>query len=217
MQPALEWCIPLQKLDITKVHLGPLTSRLNREKKPMALLSYKDAHVVMPIVTVLLPHLVIDNYNATNGRLDLVLDASWMSEKFTTLQNSLLHMIGSNQLNWFGMNQYSMEELQRFFQPMVEGGILHLYCPTLLQDKRKGVGAIRVWKEGSWIDGVRPGLLVKGEKIRVALQIQGMSLQLGNMDSNWTGRSRLQHRVLAILLQPPKTPECLIEESHETC
>jgi hypothetical protein len=140
-----------------------------------------------------------------------------MSAKFIALQTNLLHMIGNNQMNWFGVNQYSTEELQRFFQPMVDNSILHLYCPTLLQDKRKGSGAIRIWKEGAWMEGVRPGLLVKGEKIRVALQIQGMSLQLGNMDFNWTGRSRLQHRVLAILIQPPKIPECLIQESHETC
>ena len=86
---------------------------------------------------------------------------------------------------------------------MIDGNKLHLYCPSTLVEKRKGGGIIKVWKEGSWIEGVRPGLFVPGQKIRVALQIQGISLQLMN-DSLWTGRSRLQHRILGIFLQTPK-------------
>jgi hypothetical protein len=86
----------------------------------------------------------------------------------------------------------------------VEGNKLHLYCPSTIVEKRKGAGVIKLWKEDSFVEGVRPGLLIPGQRVRVVLQLQGISLQLGVADNEWTGRSRLQHRVVCILIQSPK-------------
>ncbi len=199
----MEWCVPLQKLEVTKIVLGNLQTRPNRETKPIAPLGYIDGAMVMPVLTVLLPHLVIDSYNSADGRLELLLDSPQSIGKLSSIQTGLVTSITNSQHSWFGTRKYSQTEINDLFQPMIDGNKLHLYCPSTLVEKRKGAGVIKVWKEGSWIEGVRPGLFVPGQKIRVALQIQGISLQVTG-DSLWTGRSRLQHRILGIFLQSPK-------------
>ncbi len=200
----MEWAVPLQKLELSKIRLGNVSIRPNREKKPMVPLAYLDGQMVMPILTILLPHLTVDSYNSATGRLDLLLDTPWVTTKLNSIQTSLLNATSQSQTSWFGKRQFSNEELYNLFQPMVEGNKLHLYCPSTLMEKRKGNGVIRIWKDDSWIEGVRPGLLIPGQRVRVGLQLQGISLQLGTTDNEWTGRCRLQHRVLGILIQTPK-------------
>lgn len=200
----MEWCIPLQKLELGKIKLGTLAIRPNREKKPMIPLSYTDGQINMPILTLLLPHLTVDSYNSANGRLELILDNSMTETKLKSIQDSLLVSLVNSQISWFGKKDFSYDDIYNLFQPMVEGNKLHLYCPSTLVEKRKGNGVIKLWKDDSFIEGVRPGLLVPGQRVRVALQLQGISLQLGMNDNQWTGRSRLQHRVVCILIQTPK-------------
>jgi hypothetical protein len=211
----MEWCVPLQKLELGKINHGGLITRVNREKKPMVPLSYVDGQVTMPVLTILLPHLLIDSYNPANGRLELAMTTTWVSSKLTAIQTSLLEVICASQLAWFGANKFTREEVYRLFQPMVENNKLHLYCPSTLQEKRKGMHGIRIWKDGVWTEDVQPGVLARGQIIRVTLQIQGISLQMGVSDTFWTGRARLQHRILGILIQAPRTPECLIQSSEE--
>ena len=211
----MEWCVPLQKLEINKISVGSLITRVNREKKPMVPLSYVDGQVTMPVLTILLPHLIIDSYNPANGRLELAMMTNWIASKLTAIQTSLLEVICASQVAWFGTSKFSREEVYRLFQPMVEGNKLHLYCPSTLQEKRKGMNGIRIWKDGVWVEDVQPGFLTRGQIVRVTLQIQGMSLQMGINDTSWTGRARLQHRILGILVQAPRTPECLIQSSEE--
>ena len=200
----MEWCIPLQKLELNKIRLGSLAIRPNREKKPMIPLSYSDGQMNMPIFTLLLPHLTVDSYNSANGRLELLLENSWIETKLVSLQDSLLTSLSASQISWFGQKDFKYDEIYNLFQPMVEGNKLHLYCPSTIVEKRKGAGVIKLWKDDSFVEGVRPGLLVPGQRVRVALQLQGISLQLGTTDNQWTGRSRLQHRVVCILVQSPK-------------
>jgi hypothetical protein len=211
----MEWCVPLQKLELNKISVGSLITRVNREKKPMVPLSYVDGQVTMPVLTILLPHLIIDSYNPANGRLELAMMTNWIASKLTAIQTSLLEVICASQVAWFGTSKFSREEVYRLFQPMVEGNKLHLYCPSTLQEKRKGMNGIRIWRDGMWVEDVQPGVLTRGQIVRVTLQIQGMSLQMGINDTSWTGRARLQHRILGILVQAPRTPECLIQSSEE--
>lgn len=210
----MEWCLPLQKLELNKIRLGNLSIRPNREKKPMVSLGYSDGQMNMPVLTLLLPHMVVDSYNSANGRLDLLLESSWVTNKLTSVQNSLLMALTNSQISWFGKRDFEFDDIYNLFQPMIEGNKLHLYCPSTLVEKRKGNGVIKLWKDDSWIEGVRPGLLVQGQRVRVALQLQGISLQLGTTDNQWTGRSRLQHRVLGILIQTPK-PSSLLSEGPQ--
>lgn len=207
-----EWCVPLQKLETSKVVVGNIMTRMNREKKPIAPIGYTDTNIKMPVLTLLLPHGSVDTYNPISGRLDLLADQSWFYMKIQALQTTLLTSVFANQQQWFGGNVFSQEEINRLFQPILNGNALQLYCPSTPQEKRKG--GIRIWKDGVWDDGVEPGLFTRGQRIRVVLQIQGISLQVGVSDGNWTGRSRLQHRILGILIQSPKIPKCLIQSSE---
>lgn len=200
----MEWCVPLQKMEVGKIRIGTLTNRANKEKKPLAPLAYLDGQMIMPVLSLLLPHLVVDCYNPTTGRLDLTVDSPWIMNKIQAIQTSLINAIHSNQQAWFGSHTFNSTNISSLFQPMIEGNKLHLYCPSTLVEKRKGGGSIKVWKENEWLEGVRPGFLVPGQRIRVAIQIQGVSLQIGNNDNEWTGRCRLQHRILGILVQPTK-------------
>lgn len=200
----MEWCLPLQKLELNKIRLGELSSRPNREKKPLIALEYADGQMNMPVLTLLLPHMTVESYNSANGRLELLLEGSWIGNKLNSLQNSLLTALCNSQVSWFGTKDFTFEDVYNLFQPMVEGNKVHLYCPSTIVEKRKGNGVIKLWKDDDLIEGVRPGLLVEGQRVRVALQLQGISLQLGLNDNQWTGRSRLQHRVLCILIQSPK-------------
>lgn len=202
----MEWALPLQKLELSKIRLGTLTSRPPREKKPLIPLAYVDSQMTMPVLTILLPHMTVDSYNSANGRLILTIDAPWISTKLTSLQNSLLGAVSNSQASWFGKKQFSMQEVCDLFQPMIEGNKLHLYCPSTIVEKRKGSGTIKLWKDDAWIEGVRPGLLSQGNRVRVAIQLQGLSLQLGASEQDWTGRSRLQHRVLCIFVKSASKP-----------
>ena len=220
----MEWSVPLQKLEVAKVQLGNIFTKPTQEKKPVVLLSYVDGQIVMPVFTVLLPHLTIESYNETNGRLELLVDTQWASSKLLTLQKTLLENIYHSQSAWFGSNKYSLDDICRLFQPMIEGNKLHLYCPVATsaiksearrsgstQYERKKPYGTKVWKDNCWFEGIPPGSLLEGTKVRVAIQIQGISLQVGVTENGWTGRSRLQHRILAVLIPNAKKPECLLD------
>lgn len=214
----MEWCVPLQKLEVGKVHLGPLysqqssTLRVLREKKPIAPLGYVDGQTVLPSLNILLPILTVQSYNAQTGRLEISLDNSFSIAKLQALQQTLLNAITVYQQTWFGSMTFSHEDVLRFFQPMIENNVLHLYCPVINrpvnEEQRKYTGNLtRIWVQNEWQDGLLPGVLKSGQRIRIALQIQGISLQLQN--DQWTGRSRLQHRILGILIQTSPTQQIL--------
>lgn len=209
----MEWCIPLQKLEVGKVHLGPLYSqqqitigRPPRDKKPVAPLGYVDGQVVLPALNILLPLLTVQSYNAQTGRLEVAIENSFSIGKLQALQQTLLNAITVYQQGWFGSTTFSHDEIIHSFQPMIENNILHLYCPVIARpvntadEQYKYTGNLtRIWVNNEWQDGLLPGVLKSGQRIRIALQIQGISLQLQN--DHWTGRSRLQHRILGILIQ----------------
>jgi hypothetical protein len=207
----MEWCVPLQKLEISKIRIGNLISKPHREKKPMAPLAYVDGQMVMPVLSILMPHMTIESYNAGTGKLELRLDSPVFASKLNAVQTNLLTALTTCQQTWFNGKCFSFEDIQSMFQPMIEANSLHLYCPSggtgAGPDKRKPAQGIPIWKEDQWTYGIRPGILKAGDRIRVALQIQGISLQLGQTESVWTGRSRLQHKIIAIFVQPPKSSE----------
>lgn len=211
----MEWCVPLQKLEVGKVHLGPLYSQQQitigrpvRDKKPIAPLGYVDGQIVLPALNILLPVLTVQSYNAQTGRLEVSIDNAFSIGKLQALQQTLLNAITVYQQGWFNSSVFTHEDILHAFQPMIENNILHLYCPVIARtstdEQRKYSGNLtRIWVNNEWQDGLLPGVLKSGQRIRIALQIQGISLQLQN--DQWTGRSRLQHRILGILIQntPP--------------
>jgi hypothetical protein len=199
----MEWVIPLQKLEVNKVQTGTFMNGV----KPLAPLYYMDGETHFSSLSLLLPALTVKIYEPQTGKLILSLkDSTTSMNKLQALQNSLLLYVYNNQLAWFNQARRDLGELQQLFQPMVEGDSLHLYCPVSVQDKKSGgVDSIVVYRSerggpvvGS--QGVRPSFLQPGDSVRVCLRIQGMSFHNHPAYGEWTGKFRLQHKIIALYI-----------------
>lgn len=198
----MEWSIPLQKLDVTKIHPCPL----QKSQKPLTPLSYIDGPIHMQQVNILLPPLIIKEYDLQTGRLILQVNSDSLL-KLTSLQDTLLGIVCKNQGSWFQNQPKTKEELKSLFQPFLENGFLYLYCPLQTQERKY---IINIWKDGIWNPLYMPGDLRKGQTIRVGIRVQGISYQTNTASGVWTGRFRLQHRLYCILIKPSEEQKCLL-------
>jgi hypothetical protein len=201
----MEWTIPIQKLEVNKIQVGPL----QRGAKPLSPLSYTDGPIVFQNLNLLLPPLIVKDYDASTGKLILSLtESSATGSKLLALQDSLLQSVYANQKIWFPESNRTKEQIHTFFQSFVENTCLHLYCPLQNQEKRH---TIFVWKEGEWKRLATTGLIQKGDSIRVALRLQGISYQMNASTGLWTGRFRVQHKISCIYSCPTK-PKAVEEQ-----
>lgn len=198
----MEWTIPIQKLEVEKIKVGSFQKTV----KPLSPLSYADGQILFQSLNLLLPPLTIKEYDTSSGRLLLSLsDSPGTAAKLNALQETLLTIVHTNQKLWFPESTRSREQIQVYFQPFVESTTLHLYCPLQLQEKRH---TIHLWKEGQWKKLLAPGLLNKGDSIRVALRLQGISYQMNPTTGLWTGRFRVQHKICCMYAcSKPKAAE----------
>jgi hypothetical protein len=193
----MEWQLPIQKVEIGNINIGSPWARESRKEygqKPMAPLSYFGTEFRIPFVSLLFPPLPILEYNAATGKLSLDMSETMLAcIKLQTLQETLLSAIVYHQHTWF-KSEYSKEDVKGGFQPIFQDNALQLYCPS-----GHGVRGIPIYN-GSWKPTFAPGDLVPGRKFRVAVKIHGISF-LNTPDGSWSGRCRLQHRVLGIIAQ----------------
>jgi hypothetical protein len=195
----MEWTVPIQKLELQKIAPGVLTT----SGKPLTPLEYKDGAFHLKHLNVLLPPLSIKEYDTTTGRLVLCLpEASPILNKMLALQESLFMLVYQHQKTWFPDSNRTKEQIQNFFQPFVEGNQLNLYCPLQAQDKKY---FLHIWKDGIWGRLNTPGTLQKGDILRIALRLQGISYQTNPTSGSWTGRFRVQHRIMCIYHCSSKT------------
>lgn len=188
----MEWTIPIQKLDLSKICPGVF----QQSTKPLTPLEYRDGFANFKHLNILLPPLIIRDYDGSTGKLSLYLpDQSAIYQKLVALQESLLLLVYHHQKTWFSDSNRTKDQIQHLFQPFVEGNSLQLYCPLQSQDKKF---FLHLWKDASWKKLVSPGLLQKGDTIRVALRLQGISYQTSTSSGSWTGRFRVQHRIMCI-------------------
>lgn len=188
----MEWTIPIQKLELSKICPGLFQNTL----KPLTPLEYKDGTTNFKHLNILLPPLTIRDYDVATGKLILHLpEQSAIYQKLIALQDSLLLLVYQHQKTWFSDSNRTKDQIQHYFQPFVEGNSLQLYCPLQSQEKKF---FLHIWKEGEWKKLVSPGLLQKGDTIRVALRLQGISYQTNGQSGSWTGRFRVQHRIMCI-------------------
>lgn len=188
----VEWTVPIQKLEVSKIKLGAL----QKTTKPLTPLSYADGPIVFQNLNLLLPPLPIKEYDVATGRLVLqLIESPSTSAKLFALQESLLTNVFANQKTLFPESTRTKEQLHASFQPFVENTLLHLYCP-LQPDEKKS--AIHVWRDGEWKKLSVAGLLQKGESVRVALRLQGISYQMNAYTGSWTGRFRVQHKIICL-------------------
>ena len=189
----MEWSIPIQKLEVSNIKTGLLQKSL----KPLTPLSYIDGPFSLQHLNILLPPLTIKEYDVQTGKLVLNLQDSLQTyQKLSALQDTLLQAVFQNQRQWFSESSRSREQIHAFFQPFLENTNLHLYCPVQSQEKKH---FLHVWKQGSWNVLSSPGVCIeKGDTIRVALRLQGISYQMNQSSGTWTGRFRVQHRIFSI-------------------
>lgn len=188
----MEWTIPIQKVEVNKIQVG----QLQKTMKPLTPLSYTDGPTVFQNLNLLLPPLTVKDYDSSTGRLLLSLsDSPGTAAKLTALQDSFLQSVYQNQRQWFPESNRSKDQIQAFFQSFVEPSCLHLYCPLQTQEKRH---TIFLWKDKEWKRLSTPGLIEKGDFIRVALRLQGISYQIDTATGCWTGRFRIQHKIMCI-------------------
>ena len=161
--------------------------------KPMAPLSYFGTQFRLPFVSLIFPPLPVVEYNAATGKLVLdMFETSLASIKLKTLQDTIINAILYHQSGWF-RSDFTKDEVTRGFQPIIQDNHLHLHCPIIPSGR-----GIPFYKDGWKGFGAED---LKGTRIRIAVKIHGISF-LNRNESTWSGKCRLQHRILGIIVTP---------------
>lgn len=189
----MEWTIPLQTFEVGKVRIGNLTIGPKR----IVPLTYIDGELRFPSLSILLPIATVKAYDATTGRLSLLLQPNSIAmTRLRTFQETLIQSVLSQQKAWFpGDKLRTIEEIRGGFQSMMDGDNINLYCPSTLSD----IQDICVYTKGGWTRGVKASYLQPGSSVRLAIRIQGLSFHQYPGTGGWSGKFRLQHRVLSVL------------------
>lgn len=187
----MEWCIPLQRLEVGKVQIGDI----QHSDKSLVPLAYFDGQNNFLNLCILLPKLTVQEFDPSNGKLVLSLKENPACEaKLKALQNTLLSAVFIQQHLWFPETLYSQEMINSSFKPIVQNGLLHLYYPI------KITSDIHIYKNGVWNTKFLPGLINTNDKIRIMFRIQGISFHKNNYNNIWSGKFRLQHRIHAVMV-----------------
>lgn len=203
----MEWQLPIQKMEISNVNIGsPWPSSMKGKEhllhKPMAPLSYFSSQFRMPFLSIIFPPLPIKEYSETSGRFVLDLfETKLACIKLNTFQETLINAIVYNQMSWF-KSEFTKEDVKNGFQQMIQESSLILHCPytephTTGKQTYKNVP---LFKNGAWIP-FSPNELKVGTRIRVAVKIHGISFLNRNENTEWSGKCRLQHRIVGIIMQ----------------
>lgn len=189
----MEWLIPTQTLQVTNIQLGSLIET----SKPLVPLAYKDNDVRFSSLSLLLPSLSIKSYDKTTGQLVLLLaDSPPTLSKLTTIQDMFVSAVALNHKAWFPSRKGPID-IKAGFQPMIRGSEIHLYCPT----QSDIMQSVPFFCDGEWsATGIQKDLLEAGRRVRIAIRIQGISFLLHQNSDMWSGKYRVQHKILGILM-----------------
>ena len=190
----MEWTIPLQNLDITKIKVG----KPSQGSKLISPLSYADDNIVFNALTILLPLLPIKSYDAATGRLQILLQGPNVLQKLQQIQEMLINIVYTNQSMWFPNDKSSDKDTIRHgFQPFIEHGILNLFCPCSTVGMPNEIYNYtgKSWERNS----LSPSIFMTGKNIRLTIKFQGISFHQHALSKAWTGKFRLQHRIIAII------------------
>jgi len=190
MVPTIEMTLPVQSIDTTNIQLGNIV----KGAKLVSSISYTHPISTMPSLSILLPIMPVHSYDPVSGHLILqITDVSNM-KRLNAIQDSILKLIRANQRTWFPEFKPRGDDMRTGFQPMVEGNLLHVYCPL----STGGPYDIHLYNN-EWSRGTR-GQIKVGQNIRAVLRIQGVSFHQNALTGVWTGKFRLQHRILSLYI-----------------
>jgi hypothetical protein len=190
----MEWLIPTPLLQIDQIQIGAIT----HSAKPLVPLSYRESDHNFPSLSLLLPSLKIKSFDSSTGHFVISLADSPALAKLQSLQDMLLAHIKSNYNSWFPNQRHMIKkasDIRAGFQPLIHGTDLHLYCPIQPQIAE----SVPFYSKGEWT-GIQTGLLTPGTRLRIVLRIQGLSFHIHQSTSQWSGKFRIQHKLLALVL-----------------
>ena len=197
-------------------------------QKPMAPLSYFGTQFRLPFVSLIFPPLPVIEYNSSTGKLVLdMFESSLASIKLNTLQDTIVNAIAYHQAGWF-KSEFSKDDIVRGFQPIIQDNHLHLHCPSFMLEHVRAIPIFKdgEWKKLSEDDlklGTRVRVAVKIHGISFlsksalglmqpsvsksafaspGLMQPSLDLRSGNrndVDMKWSGKCRLQHRILGFI------------------
>jgi len=187
--------IPYQSFEIENIQLAPF--KLDKNRKPIARLSYHDPIISFHDVSILTPVITVIDYNPENSRLRLDLSRHFNFQiKLNTLYEYLISTIYIHQGTFLNQLNVSHEEIRNLFYFIMDGSILSLYIyPTALVKKEKmgisGSNSISNTSNSASNTSMRVADLKPGDTIRCIITFQGIS-QIMNKNSV---RLRLHHSV----------------------
>ena len=191
----MEWLIPIQTFQVDKVQLGTLIETA----KPMVPLAYKDGENQFPSLSIIFPLLTIKNFDVVTGRLVLSLsEYPAFLTKMTNFQETLVSAVTQNSTQWFSKKGGArIVDARAGFQSMVRGSELHIYCPVNSEIQQ----TVPFYADANWSkQGIQKDKLEPGARIRVAIRIQGTSFHIHPGSGTWSGKYRIQHKILGILI-----------------
>jgi hypothetical protein len=141
--------------------------------------------------------LKIKSFDSSTGHFVISLaDNLPVLAKLQALQDALLIHTKSNYNSWFQRNPIKkVNDIRTGFQPLIHGSDLHLYCPIQPQIAE----SVPFYSKGEWT-GIQTGLLTTGTRLRIILRIQGLSFHIHPSTGQWSGKFRIQHKLLGLLL-----------------
>ena len=200
----IELCLPVQAMEVGKVHLSSLKIMTNRnpkpgvENRPIAPLSYTDAGLCLPCLSIVLPLLRITRWDPTTGRLDLDLgNYHYVNTKLVTLQEYIISTVYTQQALWLGRTDLDHETVRLLLQPLVSNSTLTLFLhgpnPFL-----KPAGRAWIYSDGAWVRGSKPTTFSVGQDVRICVRLHGLCL-IPQKGSN-VSKFRIQHQVISALI-----------------
>lgn len=200
----IELCIPVQVLEVGKVHLSPLKLMEDRnpkpgvENRPIAPLSYIDSGLTLPCLSIMLPNLKVTRWDPKTGRLDLDMSQHQIiNTKLTTLQEYIVSTVFIQQGSWLGAVNLDHDTVHSLLQPLVSGSTLTLFLhgpnPSM-----KPAGRAWIYQGGKWIRGSRPNTFTVGKETRICVKLHGLCL-IHNASSPLP-KFRIQHQVIGALI-----------------
>lgn len=198
----IELCLPVQAMEVSKVHLAPFKIITNRnpkpgvENRPIAPLSYVDGSIQLPCLSILLPNLRISRWDPMTGRIDLDLSPfPQIVNKLCTLQDYIVNVVHHNQVQWLGQNDLDHETIRSLLQPLIFNTTLTLFLhgpnPSL-----RPAGRAWIYQGGVWVRGSRPTSFFVGQEARICVRLHGICLIPGR--GTIIPKYRIQHQVISV-------------------
>jgi hypothetical protein len=191
----MEWLIPTPLLQIDQIQIGTIT----HSAKPLVPLSYRDGDHNFPSLSILLPSLKIKSFDSSTGHFVISMaDNPGALAKLQALQDMMLAHTKTNYNSWFPNQRHTIKkasDIRLGFQPLIHGSDLHLYCPIQPQIAEN----VPFYSKGAWT-GIQTGLLGPGSRLRIVLRIQGLSFHIHQSTAQWSGKFRIQHKLLGLIM-----------------